>query len=260
MTTENAARSVRELAEMLEVVAAQPQSPDRDLEIKRLISRMEGHLAMRGSAGHSTAGRARAWFGKGGGGMTDAPNPGIAGYEQVHGRIRRFIADHPNGALQPLFAEEPHYRIEQHGDATLLVYGAKAYRDRDDALPGIGMAWEPIPGRTRFTRGTELMNAETSAWGRALAAVGYPGPSGVASAEEVAAPQAARDERKLAAPEAVRALLAEHFPRSAQANTKRLTAIHAAGLGYESVSAAVSGMTEAELETLRAHLEGGAES
>jgi hypothetical protein len=47
------------------------------------------------------------------------------------------------------------------------------------------MAWEPVPGKTPYTRGSELMVAETSAWGRALAAIGIATNKSVASAEEV---------------------------------------------------------------------------
>jgi hypothetical protein len=47
------------------------------------------------------------------------------------------------------------------------------------------MAWEPVPGRTPYTKGSELMVAETSAWGRSLAAIGIATNKSIASAEEV---------------------------------------------------------------------------
>ena len=52
-------------------------------------------------------------------------------------------------------------------DESRVIMRAMAYRTPTDEAPGIGHAWEPIPGRTPFTRGSELMVCETSAWGRA---------------------------------------------------------------------------------------------
>src|SRR5262249_37098786 len=79
--------------------------------------------------------------------------------------------------------------------ATFIVYTAAAYRTADDARPGIGVAWEPFPGRTPYTLGSELMNAETSAWGRAIvAALAADTRKGVASHEETRNRAAERDE------------------------------------------------------------------
>ena len=77
---------------------------------------------------------------------------------------------------------------------SFLVVVAAAYRDRDDPRPGVGMAWEVFPGRTPYTRGSELQNAETSAWGRAIIAVGASDSKrGIASREEVRNRQSERD-------------------------------------------------------------------
>lgn len=70
------------------------------------------------------------------------------------------------------------------------IYRAAFYRTPDDECPGIGTAYEPIPGKTPFTRDSEVMNAETSAWGRALVACGLPTKK-IASADEVRARQGA---------------------------------------------------------------------
>ena len=66
-----------------------------------------------------------------------------------------------------------------------VVYTAAAYRAPDDVQPGIGTAWEPIPGPTSFTKDSEVQNAETAAWGRALLAIGASTKNGIASHEEV---------------------------------------------------------------------------
>ncbi|WP_405490394.1 hypothetical protein [Nocardia sp. NBC_00511] len=108
-------------------------------------------------------------------------------YVEVAERIRDFRQQYPNGALRPVDPATP-YRIETIGDKTFIVYTAAAYRTADDVLPGIGVAWEAFPGKTSFTRDSELMNAETSAWGRAIvAALAADTKRGVASADEVRA-------------------------------------------------------------------------
>ena len=106
-------------------------------------------------------------------------------YIDVAARIATFREQHPGGSLQPADLAKP-YSIEQIGDQTFIVVVAAAYRDADDKRPGMGMAYEQFPGRTPYTRGSELQNAETSAWGRAIvAALAADTKKGIASAEEV---------------------------------------------------------------------------
>lgn len=66
-----------------------------------------------------------------------------------------------------------------------VVYTAAAFRYPDDPAPGMGTAWEPIPGPTPYTKDSEVQNAETSAWGRALIAIGASTKRGIASVEEI---------------------------------------------------------------------------
>lgn len=101
-------------------------------------------------------------------------------YVDVAERIRQFKAIYPDGSLQSV--RDP-YIVDAAGKA-FIVYCAAAYRHPEDPRPGIGWAWEPIPGPTNFTRDSELMNAETSAWGRAIVAVGFE-TKHIASANEV---------------------------------------------------------------------------
>lgn len=114
--------------------------------------------------------------------------PNMDDYVPVNERIQQFIAKHPEGSLRPLWPDEP-YRVLGEGETKWLVYGACAYRWPDDPAPGVGLAWEPVPGKTPYTRGSELMVAESSAWGRALAAIGIATSRSVASAEEVRSAQ-----------------------------------------------------------------------
>lgn len=117
----------------------------------------------------------------------------LSSYVDVAARIVEFRAKHPEGSLQPANLAEP-FSVVTIGEQTFVVVVAAAYRDRDDVRPGIGMAYEPFPGQTPYTRGSELQNAETSAWGRAIvAALAADTRHGVASRDEVQNRQAERD-------------------------------------------------------------------
>lgn len=105
-------------------------------------------------------------------------------YIPVAERIQAFIDKYPDGSLQPVNPSEP-YTVIGTGDTKWIVYVAAAYRHAGDERPGIGVAWEPVPGRTPYTKGSELMVAETSAWGRAIVALGIGANRGIASREEV---------------------------------------------------------------------------
>jgi hypothetical protein len=91
-----------------------------------------------------------------------------------------FFDRYPNGCL----AMDPPTVVEVDGKSYLMGQ-ARAYRTPEDLTPGIGTAWEPVPGVTNFTRGSEAQNLETSAWGRAMAALGIETKRGIASAHEV---------------------------------------------------------------------------
>lgn len=104
-----------------------------------------------------------------------------ADYVDVAERIREFRDKHPDGSLQQV-----EWHVETIGDRSFVCYTAAAYRNPSDERPGIGTAWEPFPGPTQFTRDSELMNAETSAWGRAIIAALAGDAKRVASANEVA--------------------------------------------------------------------------
>lgn len=109
----------------------------------------------------------------------------LSSYKTVADRLVDFFAKHPEGSLRPLNPEQP-FEVREIAGKQFVVYVAVAHRSPDDPTPGIGTAWEPFPGGTQFTRDSELMNAETSAWGRAILAIGASDTRhGVASQEEV---------------------------------------------------------------------------
>ena len=98
-------------------------------------------------------------------------------YNDVPSRIAEFRKKYPDGTLQAEIVDCP------EGFVAVKAY---AYRTPDDPRPGTGLAYEPLPGKTPYTRDSELQNAETSAWGRAIIAVGAAdAKKGVASREEV---------------------------------------------------------------------------
>ena len=105
-------------------------------------------------------------------------------YKQVPERIADFKEKHPEGRLRPADLARPFW-FEQVGEKCFLVYVAAAYQSPEDPLPGIGCAWEPFPGTTPYTRNSELQNAETSAWGRAIVASLASESKTIASAEDV---------------------------------------------------------------------------
>ena len=100
----------------------------------------------------------------------------LANYVTVDERIEQFYAKYPEGSLQGEWTY-----IEGIG----ITYKAYAYRTADDRRPGVGHASEPVPGMTPYTKGSELANCETSAWGRAIVALGIGAKKGIASANEV---------------------------------------------------------------------------
>lgn len=109
----------------------------------------------------------------------------LDGYVDVPARLAAFYERFPDGSIQM----DPPTFIEVLGKQ--FVYAqARAYRSPTDERPGIGTAWETIPGQTPYTRGSELMNLETSCWGRAVAAVMPVGR--ISTNEEIALAEARR--------------------------------------------------------------------
>ena len=104
----------------------------------------------------------------------------MEGYIQVSDRIKLFYARYPEGSLQmgtPTFIDI--------GDKKWAMGRAYAYRTPEDPRPGVGTAWEIVPGTTNFTRGSEIQNLETSAWGRAIGSLGIGIDTSIATLDEV---------------------------------------------------------------------------
>lgn len=163
-------------------------------------------------------------------------------YIDVATRIVEFRTQHPEGSLQQASLD-----FKEVAGGWWVVYTAAAYRTPDDARPGMGTAWEPVPGKTNFTRDSEVQNAETAAWGRAIvAALAADTKKGIASAEEVRNRQAPEEAKKT--PRRVEPV--EPFP----INWDALMDLATTREQLEKVGAdlAVSDATEGERDRLRA--------
>jgi hypothetical protein len=101
-------------------------------------------------------------------------------YIDVAERLREFRKQFPTGSLQMVDIQ-----FINVAGKDFVMYTAAAFRDPDDKRPGMGTAWEPIPGLTPYTKNSEVMVAETSAWGRAIVAALAGETKRIASADEV---------------------------------------------------------------------------
>jgi hypothetical protein len=107
----------------------------------------------------------------------------LADYIDVKQRIALFYAAYPDGRLVTAKV-----RVRREPDDVPRVWvKALAFRTPEDTLPGTGWSWMTLPGGTPYTRGSEIENAETSAWGRAIGALGIGIERSIASADEVRA-------------------------------------------------------------------------
>ena len=109
----------------------------------------------------------------------------LGDYREVNDRLDEFFERYPEGRITGTY--EIREIPDKNGSARPhFIFRAEAYRTDEDHTPAVGHAQEPIPGLTPYTKGSELMNAETSAWGRALVALGIKAKGEkVASANEV---------------------------------------------------------------------------
>ena len=101
-------------------------------------------------------------------------------YIDVAERLREFKKQFPNGSLQMVDIQ-----FVNIAGKDFVMYTAAAFREPTDVRPGMGTAWEPIPGLTPYTKNSEVMVAETSAWGRAIVAALAGETKRIASADEV---------------------------------------------------------------------------
>ena len=121
-------------------------------------------------------------------------NPMEQGYITVAERLAAFVEKYPNGRIAT--------QLVQMSD-NFVVVAAQVYKenrgDIEQVPDGTGLSSMPIPGPTAFTKNSEVENAETSAIGRALAAIGFlaknpDGSARISSKDEIRAKSADADD------------------------------------------------------------------
>lgn len=90
------------------------------------------------------------------------------------------------------------------------------WRDANDQMPVVAYCWEQIPGKTPYTRGSEMMNCSTSCLGRALGFLGFGINKSIASRDEVKVAQARQAPAQLAAVVPMRDDVEVPFPEENQ--------------------------------------------
>lgn len=126
-------------------------------------------------------------------------------YIDVAQRIADFREKYPQGCLRTGSID-----FREFAGACWVIYSAEAYRWPGDPLPAQGTAWEQVPGKTPYTKDSELQNAETAAWGRAIvAALAADTRKGIASTEEIRNREAEREAEQQRLQEMSQAVKAE---------------------------------------------------
>jgi len=167
----------------------------------------------------------------------------IEGYVDVAERIRQLREKHPEAVLRPYNPAEP-FKIMEIGGREFIVYTAACYRSPDDQMPAVAVAAEPSVGKTNFTRDSEVMNAETSAWGRAIVACLAADTQKIASIEEVRNRQV--DHPSSSAPQT---RTKEEMIASAQAKSDAMLAARVEPKGVNTTGARILPITTGQMIT-----------
>jgi hypothetical protein len=138
----------------------------------------------------------------------------LGDYVEVSERIAAWFEAYPDGRIET--------DIVNMTDK-LVVTKSRCYRSADitEAPAGIGHSMLSIPGRTPYTKDSELENCETSSVGRALVMAGIPS-KGIASGHEIRSKRA--EPEKTPVKQAVDSLAAEHGAETGDALAKRQAA------------------------------------
>ena len=115
--------------------------------------------------------------------------PDLSNYVDVATRIKLLVERYPNASI---ICSTP--KIVEIGGNTYIEVSAQILCGDEPIRPdgfnpsrqARAAAWEPFPGKTPYTRDSEMMNAETSAIGRAIGALGIGLTGSMATSNEVA--------------------------------------------------------------------------
>jgi hypothetical protein len=107
---------------------------------------------------------------------------GLQDYVDVAERIRQLFDKYPDASIRTNFEG-----MQEIAGQSYLIVKATVYRTPEDTKPGIDYAWELVPGRTPFTKGSELMVGSTSATGRAISMLGIATKRSIATKQEIQA-------------------------------------------------------------------------
>src|SRR5687768_6226740 len=92
----------------------------------------------------------------------------LGDYVEVKDRIRVLYEFFPQARI-----ETDYHLTSEPDDRPKVIARALVYRKPEDEKPaGNGTSWMYLPGKTTFTRDSEIENAETSAVGRAIGMLG----------------------------------------------------------------------------------------
>jgi hypothetical protein len=105
----------------------------------------------------------------------------LGDYVEVKDRIAILFELYPQARL---VTDEVTMHTAPDGKQRVMVK-ALVYRTPDDPHPGVGHSWMELPGTTSYTKGSELENTETSAWGRAIASLGILIDRSIATSNEI---------------------------------------------------------------------------
>lgn len=105
----------------------------------------------------------------------------LGDYVEVKDRIAKFYDLFGQGRL----VTQGYELTREPDDKPKVIVTALAYRTPDDPHPGVGTSWLYLPGATSYTKGSEIENAETSAWGRAIGSLGILILKSIATTNEI---------------------------------------------------------------------------
>lgn len=115
--------------------------------------------------------------------------PDLSNYVDVATRIKLLTEKYPGACINctaPKIIE-----VAGHTFIEVTAHIDTNATSDENSRTATASAWEPFPGKTPYTRDSEMMNAETSAIGRAIGALGIGLTGSMASQNEVANRQGA---------------------------------------------------------------------